>query len=84
MFAVVVAFVTGCEEVGFNYWGNDIDSVENVSSWNACAKICNEHKSCQYWSWTIGLITHQRCWLKTSKSGRVKLGNAISGRHDCL
>ena len=70
-----------CVEWGFDYEGHDIDNVYNVNHWQDCARLCNEHRSCSFWSW---VINEKRCIRKTSNEGRRPLGNFLSGAFDCL
>ena len=85
IFAIVVAIsAKRCVEYGWDYVGYDIDRVTNVQHWSDCANRCKNHKSCQYWTWNIGILSDRYdCILKTSKINRFQSGDAISGRYDC-
>jgi hypothetical protein len=74
----------GCAKFGIDYKGNDIDSVTGVSSWQACAKLCKNHRSCSYWSWRMpGGHDARKCWLKSSDNGRKDRDDQISGHYSC-
>ena len=85
IFAIFVTFVAGCAEFGVDYYGSDITSVGSVSTWQDCARHCQNLPKCQYWTWTFVVESYyyKRCYLKTSNNGRRR-GNTISGKFDCL
>ena len=79
--AIIVAVSAGCVEYGIDYAGHDVDNVSNVQSWQDCANHCKNHKTCQYWTWSIQ-CSH-KCFLKSSDNGRKSNPGSISGKHDC-
>merc|ERR1712227_102875 len=69
-----------CPEIGKDYYGNDIKSVQNVKTWEECSSLCEGESSCKFW--TLNTVSSY-CWLKTSDSGRIPEKIAISGARDC-
>ena len=78
--ALVVAINASCAEFGVNYGAHDIDSEDNVSSWQLCGEACFASRSCSYWTWRID--TH-KCYMKSSDDGRFNEAMYISGQYDC-
>ena len=70
-----------CVEYAIDYTGNDINAKGEVSLWTECAKLCNDDKGCQYWTWNM---YKKVCLFKSSKNGRSKSRSGISGAYDCL
>jgi hypothetical protein len=40
-----------CPVYGFDIWGNDVEGVRDVSSWENCGYMCHLHPDCKFWSW---------------------------------
>ena len=80
----------GCVENGLDYYGNDLKSMENVTTAEACAQFCSEEPKCFAWTWTRNIRVRggyftQLCNLKTASYGEKELYNGykISGRKNC-
>jgi len=70
-----------CFEQNKDFYGNDVGS-KVVSDEYDCQKECQNHDSCNYWTWTSH-GTFNVCWMKNSDSGRKSKNGAISGPKFC-
>ena len=70
-----------CEEDKYAYQGNNIPNSKSYQpSKSACQQACAEHDGCSYWTWSKGSTM---CYLKTSKAGKRRADNYVSGTKDC-
>ena len=68
-------------ERGIDYYGNDIRSIQKVSSWSQCKDHCTDEPECKYWSHDSTL---SQCLLKTSDRGRKEVSQThTSGNREC-
>merc|ERR1711872_29339 len=71
-----------CPMHGIDLWGNDLDKIHGIGSWEACAHICNIawEANCQFWTWHT---EWHDCTLKSSDTGMTGHPAAISGERGC-
>ena len=70
-----------CEpEFSMDYPGCDIQSFDNVPSWQRCSVICFLIPSCKAWTWSHRSI---KCYLKSGKCAVTFSRNFISGEEKC-
>jgi len=87
----VVSGVKGecCAMKGIDFFGNDGDMQENVSSWQQCGASCEPAAGCKAWSWTreaVGAAPKHKCHHKTKAITEMKLSKTaevISGDKNC-
>ena len=76
-----------CDEVGIDYFGDDVTDPMKTDSWNKCSDQCRQDSRCLYWTWITDDFSvsssRKNCCLKRGKSGRKKLGGLISGSRMC-
>lgn len=70
-----------CVRYGVDYYGYPVDHKDNIYHWADCAKLCNAHRSCSYWTWSL---KYNKCFLKSSDKGGRRDTETISGAYDCL
>jgi len=66
--------------INVNYYGNDVDMLGYVSSWQDCGEICLHDSVCGFWTWVEAA---QQCYLKTSDEGLEKQHGQYSGVRGC-
>ena len=57
--------------------------IDNVLTWEACAKLCHKRPSCRYWTWLQDRKNRFKCWTMTDASRTVVRFSAVSGTNDC-
>ena len=57
--------------------------IDNVLTWEACAKLCHKRASCRYWTWLQDRKNRFKCWTMTDASRTVVRFSAVSGTNDC-
>ena len=70
-----------CVEYGIDYQDYNIDILSNIGHWTDCAKLCNDHRSCSFWTWHTD---DKHCWLKSSDAKPERQANCLSGSYQCL
>jgi PAN domain len=76
-----------CPMYGLDNFGEDIEEVENVASWEDCGWLCQNRDGCVIWVWR-----HERtgdrprtCFLKYTISDReAEVGSSVSGAKGCF
>ena len=61
-----------------NYYGSNIDTINNVSNYSECNKLCNEREECFVWTYIKG-----SCFVKTENTFGVRNPAVIGGYKDC-
>ncbi|EPT26742.1 PAN domain-containing protein [Toxoplasma gondii TgCatPRC2] len=81
------AVTAGCYEVDVDYWGNDIQKLEDelVASPSICQGYCQRRTDCRFWTWVSAT---QSCYLKNVNGvyGRRRdstTGGMVSGPAFC-
>jgi hypothetical protein len=76
-----------CPMYGLDNYGDNMDVLENVASWEDCGWICQNRDGCAIWAWN-----HERagdnartCFLKNTISDHEEEdGSSISGAKGCF
>jgi len=75
-----------CPEYALNMNGHDIETYDNIQSWQECGQLCQDILECQFWSWHVPRKDRhpKRCWLKNSDAGARNDLGVISGHYNCI
>ena len=63
-----------------DYRGHDIKMIKNVENHEACAKLAAANKEAKFWTYQAA---SKKCWIKTSKKGKMPLKTVVSGNREC-
>lgn len=67
-------------DVDYDYRGNDVELVYNITNPGDCCIECNNNPSCLYFSWlNVPPTFTNTCCLKSSSTGRVYSKGHVSG-----
>ena len=68
------------QEIG--YRGNDLkpSKTKKTANKQECSDYCAATPGCLFWTWQTRT---KKCYLKSSKAGRRKARNAVSGNSEC-
>merc|ERR1712243_29542 len=74
-----------CPEYALDFAGADIEHVDHVTSWQFCGALCDAHKTCSHWTWSIEASDAYplRCFLKSGEGTLKRRWEFISGHYDC-
>ena len=61
-----------------NHYGEDIDTINNVTDYIECNQLCNERDECFIWTYVEG-----ECYAKTQNTFKVRSADVIGGYKDC-
>ena len=72
------------QNINYRHRENPVDT-HNVTSWEACAKLCQERSDCKYWTWHKE-VAHQYAYICATMTEGISYedSNCISGPKDCL
>merc|ERR1712126_242247 len=65
-----------CPETGVDFYGSDVDILQDVLDWHDCGEACELVSSCHYWTYNT---RREWCNLKSSDAGLRKDPDGISG-----
>ena len=73
-----------------NIDGKNIEIANDIDTWDACGKKCDENAACKYFTWVDvtyngvhGTGIRKRCHLKNVKDGISDQAGLISGSKGC-
>ena len=70
--------ISGCIMASVNHYGEDIDTINNVTDYIECNQLCNERDGCFIWTYVEG-----ECYAKTQNTFKVRSADVIGGYKDC-
>ena len=73
-----ITFISGCIMASVNHYGEDIDTINNVTDYIECNQLCNERDECFIWTYVEG-----ECYAKTQNTFKVRSADVIGGYKDC-
>merc|ERR1711990_62521 len=71
-----------CPLEDIDFFGNDIDVIRGIATWEQCGQICSVATDCNFW--TFNPKPDGQCVLKTSDSGLHHYAGAFSGERGCM
>ena len=78
---MVCSLSTGCvidEET--DYLGHDIEGGKKVKNQQACATLTGTKEGGLFWTYRA---SDKKCWIKTSKKGKMAQAGLVSGNIEC-
>eukprot|EP00092_Neocalanus_flemingeri_P061317 GFUD01073698.1.p1 GENE.GFUD01073698.1~~GFUD01073698.1.p1 ORF type:complete len:378 (+),score=63.16 GFUD01073698.1:69-1136(+) len=76
-----------CESVDYHHIGTPLKSLENIKSWEDCARLCRESYGCSFWSYfterfVVDTMAGQ-CDLQKTNEGKRAAPGVTSGGAEC-